>query len=342
MKLEPANVSFGRHESFPLRYGWITKGLAALAEDPCVFDREDATVTLGVGKNMVAAMRYWLLATGMAEPAAATNPGTRRPSRDLARTAIGDVLFPDGEGGDRYLEDDATIWLLHWLLATNPAQATAIYWFYNHFHKREFTSEEVFAALREFARQRITARTAATTLRKDVNLVLRMYAQSIGGTRLLPEDALDSPLAALQLQERRDKQTWQAGPTAREEIPPTAFAYAVADVFAQLGVGQLPVEQIKTSSSEHCAPGAVFRMTESGLADKLEALCETYPKQLRLDRTAGLYQLYKLGEFDPLAILQAHYHPVPSKRPRRGRSEQSRLDFATNASATATTARAAA
>lgn len=341
MKLEPANVSFGRHESFPLRYGWITKGLSALAEDPCVFAREDATVTLGVGKNMVAAIRYWLLATGMAEPATVA-PGTRRPSRELARTAIGDVLFPDGEGGDRYLEDDATIWLLHWLLATNPAQATAIYWFYNHFHKPAFTSEEVFAALREFARQRITARTAATTLKKDANLVLRMYAQSIGGTRLLPEDALDSPLAALQLQQRQDKQTWQAGPTDREEIPPTAFAYAVADVFAQLGVGQLPVEQIKTSSSEHCAPGAVFRMTESGLADKLEALCEAYPEQLRLDQTAGLYQLYKIGEFDPLAILQAHYQPVASKRPRRGRSEQARLDFAANASVTAATARAAA
>ena len=57
MKLNAAKVSFGRHESFPLRFGWITKGLDALADDPNVFAAEDATVTLGVGKNMVAAMR---------------------------------------------------------------------------------------------------------------------------------------------------------------------------------------------------------------------------------------------------------------------------------------------
>ena len=212
MKLNPAKVSFGRHESFPLRFGWITKGLAALQADPNVFASEDATVTLGVGKNMVAAIRYWLLATGM----------VRRTTRHgLARTAIGDILFPEGKGGDRYLEDDATLWLLHWLLATNPTEATAVYWFYNHFHKPEFVSEEVFAALREYARQSIAAKAAATTLKKDASLVLRMYAQSRGGTRLLPEDALDSPLAALQLQERLDPHTWHAPPRDREEIPPT-------------------------------------------------------------------------------------------------------------------------
>ena len=306
MKLNPAKVSFGRHESFPPRFGWITKGLAALAEDPCVFAREDATVTLGVGKNMVSAIRYWLLATGMAE---------RTEGTALARTPIGEIVFPDGPGGDPYLEDDATIWLLHWLLATNPGQATAIYWFYNHFHKPEFTSEEVFAALRGFVRERITAK-ADNTLKKDAGLVLRMYAQSSDG-RLLAEDALDSPMAALQLLERLDRHTWQAVPKDREELPPSAFAHAVADVFDHAETRLLPVEQLMYSGGEHCAPGAVFRLTETGLTDKLEALCAAYPSQLRLDRTAGLHQLYQLKPFDPLDVLRAHYQPAASKRARR-------------------------
>ena len=318
MKLNPAKVSFGRHESFPLRFGWITKGLEALKDNPDVFASEDATVTLGVGKNMVAAIRYWLLATRMAE---------RTTRRGLARTAIGEVLFPDAldaEGGDRYLEDDATIWLLHWLLATNPTEATAVYWFYNHFHKPEFVTDEVFAALREFARQSITAKAAATTLRKDVNLVLRMYAQSRGGTRLLAEDALDSPLAALQLQERLDQHTWHAPPTDREEIPLTAFAYAVADVFAHVGAEQLPVEQLMYSDQEHCAPGSVFRLTENGLTDKLEALCEAYPSVLQLNRTAGLYQLYKTGPLDGLRILEDHYTLAAGKPAKRGSKRKRR------------------
>ena len=314
MKLNPAKASFGRHESFPLRFGWITKGLGALKDDPDVFASEDATVTLGVGKNMVAAIRYWLLATRMAQ---------RTARRGLAPTPIGEMLFPDdpnAEGGDRHLEDDATIWLLHWLLATNPTEATAIYWFYNHFHKPEFVSEEVFAALREFARQSLAAKAAATTLRKDVNLVLRMYAQSRGGTRLLAEDALDSPLAALQLQERLDQHTWNAPPSDRAEIPLPAFAYAVADVFAHVGADQLPVEQLMYSDHEHCAPGSVFRLTENGLTDKLEALCAAHPNALRLNRTAGLYQLYKTGPLEQLRILEAHYNAAARKPSRCGSS----------------------
>ena len=312
MKLNAAKVSFGRHESFPLRFGWITKGLDALADDANVFAAEDATVTLGVGKNMVAAMRYWLLATHMVE---------RTTGTGLARSAIGKILFPDGEGGDRYLEDDCTIWLLHWLLATNPTEATAIYWFYNHFHKPEFASEEVFAGLREFVRQQVTAKTTPTTLKRDANLVLRMYAQSSGGTRLLAEDALDSPLAALLLLERLDRQTWQAVPRDREEIPLVAFAYAVADVFAHLSEGQLPVERLMYSGRGHCAPGAVFRLTEGGLTAKLEALCEEFPESLRLDRTAGLYQLYKIGLFEPLSILQSYYG-APRRKGRRASGQR--------------------
>ena len=311
MKLSAAKVSFGRHESFPLRFGWITKGLDALADNPNVFAAEDATVTLGVGKNMVAAMRYWLLATGMAE---------RTTGTGLAKSDIGKILFPDDEGGDRYLEDDCTIWLLHWLLATNPTDATAIYWFYNDFHKREFASEEVFAGLREFVRQ-ASAKTAPTTLKRDANLVLRMYAQSSGGTRLLAEDALDSPLAALLLLERLDRQTWQAVPRDRDEIPLVAFAYAVADVFAKLSECQLPVERLMYSGRGHCAPGAVFRLTEGGLTAKLEALCEGNPKSLRLDRTAGLYQLYKIGPFEPLPILQSYYG-APRRKGRRASGQR--------------------
>ena len=218
-----------------------------------------------------------------------------------------------GEGGDRYLEDDATIWLLHWLLATNSADATAIYWFYNHFHKPEFASEEVFAGLREFVRQSVTGKVAATTLKRDANLVLRMYAQSSGGTRLLPEDALDSPLAALLLLERLDRQTWQAVPKDREEIPLVAFAYAIADVFAHVEANQLPVERLMYGDRGHCAPGAVFRLTEAGLTAKLDALCGAYPESLRLNRTAGLFQLYKVGPFEALPILRAHYDPTRSK-----------------------------
>lgn len=297
MRLDRTTVSFGRHESFPLRFGWIAKGLNALHDDPGMFTREDATVTLGVGKNMVASIRYWLQATGVAAQVDA--------SKTLAPTDIGQIVF--GENGDPYLEDEATIWLLHWLLATNPASATAIYWFFNHFHKPTFTSAEVATGLSDFVKQDVAPKVAQSTIKGDAQLVLRMYSRTQAGTRLTLEDALDSPLSALNLQERLDARNWRAVPMERADLPLSVFAYAVAQLFDHTGAPQLAVEDLMYSDKNHCAPGAVFRMTEDGLIGKLEALCEAHPRELRLNRTAGVFQLYKLGTMDALQILRDRY-----------------------------------
>ena len=107
----PEKVAFGRHETFALRYGWLTKGFQAISDDPKIFEADDATVTLGVGKNMVSSIRFWLQATRLAE----------RTKEGFFPTKLGDAIFNE-EGWDPYLEDEATIWLIHWLLSTNSEQ----------------------------------------------------------------------------------------------------------------------------------------------------------------------------------------------------------------------------
>jgi len=47
-------ASFGRHQTFHLRYAWLTKGFQAMSADPRAFDADESTVTLGVGKNIRA------------------------------------------------------------------------------------------------------------------------------------------------------------------------------------------------------------------------------------------------------------------------------------------------
>lgn len=297
VKLPGRSATFGRHESFPLRFGWIAKGLQAIHDDRGVFAREDATVTLGVGKNMVDSIRYWLQATRIA---------TRNPKTHvLEPTAIARIVFADD--GDPYLEDEGTIWLLHWLLATNRATATAVYWFFNHFHKPAFASAEVATALTDFARRELSSRASATTLKRDAQLVLRMYSRTAANARVTLEDALDSPLATLHMLERVDARNWRVAPTDRAELPLDVFAFAIADLFEQVGLAQLAIADLMYSDGGHCAPGAVFRLTEEGLIGKLEALCEAYPEALRLDRTAGVFQLYRVGPLAPLDILKDRY-----------------------------------
>ena len=220
---------------------------------------------------------------------------------------MAEIVF--GDDGDPYLEDEGTIWLLHWLLATNPTDATASYWFFNHFHKPAFTTDEVVTGLTDFAKRELSSRTSATTLKSDAQLVLRMYARTATSARVALEDALDSPLAMLDLQERLDTRTWRAAPTDRAELPLDIFAFAIAELFEHAKVGQLAITDLMYSDKEHCAPGAVFRMTEDGLVSKLEALCEEYPHALRLDRTAGIFQLFRIAPLDSLEILESRYAP---------------------------------
>lgn len=89
---------FARHETFHPRFGWLTKGFDHAAADPKVFGRDDAPVRLGVGKNMVRSIRYWCHAFKLL---AADQP-----------TEFGKQLLGE-QGWDTYLEDPASLWLLH-------------------------------------------------------------------------------------------------------------------------------------------------------------------------------------------------------------------------------------
>ena len=298
MRFRPDRVTFGRHESFPLRFGWVAKGLDALQRDPAIFSREDATVELGVGKNMVSSMRYWLQAAQLVRP---LSQGRGYAETELARTAF-------GEEGDPFFEDDATIWLIHWLLASNPTGATAIYWFFNHFHKPAFTAEEVSAALSGYVRREATTRTSPTTLARDVTMLLRMYTRTTSSSRLALEDALDSPLSLLDLIDRVDAHHRRCALASRSDLPLPVFAFAIADVFNQLDSAQVAIQDLMYSDMNHCAPGAVFRMTEEGLVHKIEELRDASPSDFRLDRSAGMYQLYNLRPADPPGHIRGRHN----------------------------------
>src|SRR5437667_11774574 len=98
------SLSFSGHETFVLRYGWLKKAFDAATDDPSVFSHDDAIVRLGVGKNMVRAIRHWALAANILEEE------SRSRGLRLKPTSFGQYLF--GEGGrDRFLEDISSLWL---------------------------------------------------------------------------------------------------------------------------------------------------------------------------------------------------------------------------------------
>ncbi len=297
MKFNPNKAAFGRHETFALRYSWLTKGYQALGHDSKVFSSDNATVTLGVGKNMVNAIRYWLLAARLIEAA----------PEGLKPTELGGKIFGN-KGFDPYLEDEGTIWLIHWLIATNPEQATSWYWFFNYFHKAEFTAGEVATSLFEFAKQKIKSKFSASTVKQDASIVLRMYARSRGNTRTPIEEALDSPLSLLNLiSQAEGGRTYFSPPAEREALPTGIFGFAVAELFRVMDVRELPIQDLMYAKNTYPSPGAVFRLTENGLITKLEKMIHLLPGIFEIRETAGIHQLYLLEEVDPTHFLEAHY-----------------------------------
>ena len=299
MQFNGDKVSFGRHETFPLRYSWLTKGFQALLENPKVFESPEATVILGVGKNMVNAIRYWLQATQVVEKA----------PKGFVFSSVGNAIFnEESQGFDPYLEDEATLWLIHWLLVTNPSLATAWYWFFNQFHKPEFTGQEASTALYDFAKQNISAKFSATTVKQDATVLLRMYTRSKGSTRTPLEEALDSPLALLGLiNQMPGNKSYQSRPETRESLPLAVLGYAVTELMNQMKTQQLPIEDLMYCKGAFPAPGAVFRLTESALLTKLERLVHLLPGVYEMRETAGIHQLYQLEDVKPRDYLEHHY-----------------------------------
>ena len=93
-------MRFSGHESFHCRSLWLKKGYDHLKSG---YDfKDEAPILLGVGKNMVSSIRYWVKSFGLVD----TDNERLKP--------IADKIFSE-DGWDPFLEDEGTLWLLHYL-----------------------------------------------------------------------------------------------------------------------------------------------------------------------------------------------------------------------------------
>lgn len=92
---------YSGHESFPCKTLWLKKGYDFIKGNNR-FNDSETVILLGVGKNMVASIRYWMKAFGL--------------TKDDEIQPISDYLFDSNSGKDPFLEDLGTLWLLHFLL----------------------------------------------------------------------------------------------------------------------------------------------------------------------------------------------------------------------------------
>lgn len=290
-------VSFSGHETFTLRHGWLKKAVDAVRADPKVFVNENAMVDLGVGKNMVRSIRHWALAADIVSEA----PGTR--GAELSVTTFGELVF--GElGYDPFLEDLNTLWLIHWKLATNERRSTGWCWMFNVLRSDEFTRESLSELFTSELKRRNISGPSLSSLRRDIDCVLRTYAGTRGSVEL-QEESLDCPLVELQLLSSEDGILFRFARGPKASISDYVFLHCLLEFWqARAGRESLAFSEIAFG---HGSPGAVFKLDENSVALRLEQLEKTTSGALIYDETAGLKQVYRRRNVIGEDCLSRHY-----------------------------------
>lgn len=301
-RFSPAQGTFSGHETFPFRYAWLKKGLEGLISKPALFNSDDAVVDLGVGKNMVRSIRHWCIATRVLEEGV-NLPGSR--TKELQASTFGKHLLLD-PGWDAYLEDDASLWLLHWNLATNEKRATTWYWAFNHLKEHEFTVDGLTEALDKWL-SGYDVKVSASSLRNDVSCLTRTYAAVRRGPGSTAEETLECPLTNLGLlSEVPGEKRYRFHSGQKTSLPSAIFAYALLDFWRKRHAFQQTLSVREITHGEG-SPGRVFRLDDDAVLGYLDDLDQLTQGRLSFSDTVLIRQVIRRSETEPQELLHDYY-----------------------------------
>lgn len=280
--------TFSGHETFPCRNLWLKKGYDFVA-DGGNFNAPDAVVHLGVGKNMVGSIRYWLRAFGMTEDDQVT---------DLAKKLL------SADGWDPYCEDELTLWLLHYKLVTvNEASLYKIVFQDYQRRNREFDKQQLQNYVEALC-MREGYDVNKGTLAKDINVLLQNY--------VYPENVTDPEkcsnlLIGLQMLrylgrgERINEKNVEI--YGYSEVKPAQIPSEIV-LFALLEQRH----QEKTLSNDVLSDIALtFCMSLNSLGKVIGQLAEKYPDVITYSDNSGIRNVHFFGEVEPSTILDIYY-----------------------------------
>lgn len=215
---------FSGHETFHCRHFWLKKGFD-YASQSTVFKSPDSPAVLGVGKNMVKSIEHWLRAFGLIDPIA----------HELK--PIAELLF-SSDGFDPFLEDEGTLWLMHYQL--QKMKYSSIYHMaFQDFRKSRVSFDFTHPGLYEYLIRQCMVNEIAfseKTIANDVKVFLRSYLPPLKGSKSL-EDDLSAMFIDLRLLYAVDglkengAQVYRFNYGFHSSLPPMIFMYVILDQF---------------------------------------------------------------------------------------------------------------
>ncbi len=296
------------HETFPLRYTWLPKAVKVLKDNPKIFsDEDDAMVSLGVGKNMVRAIRFW----------SETADIIKFQGKDgFIVTEFGEILFGE-DGLDPYLEDIQTLWLIHWKLSTQVSEPLFA-WDYllNQWQEPDLTRTAVLRFLQQKANT-LDKKLSFVTLEQHFDTFLHTYFPTRGRKGHIQEDNLDCPLVELELIQKVGERESDNASGKREliyrfrreskpEISDRLFTYCLHDFFTQRYPNETTVS-FREISVGRGSPGQIFKLPESDLRERLEILNSQTNKFFSYQETQNIQQVSKHSTLQETTLIKSIY-----------------------------------
>ena len=278
--------TFSGHESFPCKSLWLKKGYDFVVAGNN-FNSPEAVIGLGVGKNMVSSIRFWLKAFGV--------------TGNDEITWLGKYLFDEGKGKDKYLEDIATLWLLHFNLVSSE-EATL----YNMFfcgvqrERTHFEREQVltYVKMRMVEANKMTLFNA-NTVKKDIGVLLQNYTLP---RKAQSNEDFSSLLIDLDLiRQSSEGKGYYFNVDGKRKVTKEIFLYGLLKLKEQEGDNTIPFDTIQERV------GLVFCMQDIETIEMLKQLAGDYSHYFSYSDVAGIKQIQFTKELGVNQVLDDYY-----------------------------------
>ena len=277
--------TFSGHESFPCKTLWLKKGYDFINSGKS-FNSPDAVIHLGVGKNMVASIRFWMKAFHLIE--------------DDKPTWIAKYLFDDNTGKDKYLEDIATLWLLHFTLVYyNEASIYNLVFCGLQRERCNFERDQVVNYIKlKLIESGKSNQFNANTVRKDVAVLLQNY--SLPRKPQSNEDYSSLLIDLDLIRQSQDGKGYYFNVDGKRQVTKTVFLYALLQL-KEKGDNTIAFETIQDEI------GMTFCMQNHETIDMLKRLSSEYSKYMSYNDVAGIRQIQFTADLDPTHVLDQYY-----------------------------------
>ena len=295
---------YGRHETFPVRHGWLAKGLGRVRETGRYDGDLETADALGLGSRMAKSLAFWLETSGLAgieSNATKKTAKRRRKGQEWTITEFGNIVTRY----DPHLEYPVTWWFVHMALAQRPS--TVWEWFFNEFHERQFSREACVNAFLEHVAEHASNKPSEAVAQRDIACVLQAYALPSGRVETDPEDASVCPLRELGLVVRHSDVHRFEKAHPLDAVPVEAFIACASRLASESDSDSVRFTDLLRSRN---GPARVLGLRGDQLEDMAEAATSVYGDQGVQISLLGAERHLVIPDPRPTEWFEAHFQRI--------------------------------